>query len=270
MASQGWYIRLDEQVLGPISEAELRDLAMRGAANAQTPVSCDGVSWTEAATLPGITFGIPLSRSPSPPPIPSTHVLPSGQLSSGWLFGAILGGGVLVLICSGLLLVVLAALAKDSTPASSPAVADLPLQPSASEQAIAQKTLVYWQALGRVLSQGGPPGDATAQIAVTSWHGMAARIRALPTSGVDPDAVQCGLDVATVLDNMADFVAQSNSPAILVEAYLRGAAGDPFGTAAEILDARSNLQRQLQQVQSELDSARAVLSSRYGIEFPAL
>ena len=96
------------------------------------------------------------------------------------------------------------------------------------------------------------------------------QIRDLATADVDPDAVQCGNDVATVLGNVADFIEQSNNPALLVEAFVRGAAGDPFGTTAEALDAQSAVGQQVKQVQTELANARAILSSRYGVEFPPL
>ena len=65
MSSAGWYIRLGDQVLGPLSEAELRDLALRGSVTAQTPVSQDKINWTEAVAVQGMVFGA--ARPPTPP-----------------------------------------------------------------------------------------------------------------------------------------------------------------------------------------------------------
>ena len=67
MSSSTWYVRLGDQVLGPISHDELRDRALQGSVTAQTQVSRDGTDWTEAATVPGIVFGVPTSPVSDPP-----------------------------------------------------------------------------------------------------------------------------------------------------------------------------------------------------------
>jgi hypothetical protein len=99
---------------------------------------------------------------------------------------------------------------------------------------------------------------------------MKEQIRGFPTVDVDPDAVQCGNDVATVFENLADYIEQSNNPGVFVEAFLRGASGDLFGPTLNALDANSAMSQQLKQVQTEVDNARAILSSRYGVEFPRI
>ena len=66
MSSTTWYVRLGDQVLGPISDADLRDRAMQGSVTPQTPVSNDGTTWMEAGTVRGIEFGATSAR-PSPP-----------------------------------------------------------------------------------------------------------------------------------------------------------------------------------------------------------
>lgn len=57
MSSATWYIRLGGQVLGPISDAELRDLAMHGGVTSQTPVSKEQTQWIPAAAVAEIVFG---------------------------------------------------------------------------------------------------------------------------------------------------------------------------------------------------------------------
>jgi len=87
MSSTAWYVRLGDQVLGPISDAELRDRAMQGDVTAQTPVSRDGKGWTEVVNVPGIVFrpGLqqpvpsPLSTEPSSPPS-----IPTARPASTW------------------------------------------------------------------------------------------------------------------------------------------------------------------------------------------
>ena len=66
MSSTTWLVRLGDQVLGPISGTELRDRAMQGSLTAQTPVSCDGTNWTEAATVDAVPPGAAPKRTVTP------------------------------------------------------------------------------------------------------------------------------------------------------------------------------------------------------------
>ena len=134
----------------------------------------------------------------------------------------------------------------------------------------AQKTLAYWRATGDATNRALQADQRSPQAVIAGIRQAVGQIRSLPAVDVDPDAIQCGNDVATVLGNLADFTEQSNNPGLLVESFLRGMAGDPLGTLAEQLNAQSALGQQLKQVQTELDNARAILSSRYGVEFPRL
>ena len=70
MSTSTWYVRLGDQVLGPISDADLRDRAVQGSVTAQTPVSSDGTNWMEAAAVTGIVFtpSLPPMAPPSLPP----------------------------------------------------------------------------------------------------------------------------------------------------------------------------------------------------------
>jgi hypothetical protein len=182
----------------------------------------------------------------------------------------ILLGGAAVLVFGFLILVAIGLLAGPEGADRGPLMENVVATAPTREQMVAQRTLAYWRGIGAATANRGPTENRTPQAAVASLRRAASQIRGLPTADVDPDAVQCGNDAAVVLNNLADFVEQSNNPGVLVEAFLRGAAGDPFGATADMLDAQSAVSQQLKQVQAELDNARAVLSSRYGVEFPAL
>lgn len=262
MSSTSWYIRLGDQVLGPVSESELRDLALRGGVTARTLVSPDKLNWKEAASIRDLVFGN-ASSDTSQVPLPAPSPPGAQRFSPTRLFVGILLGSIGVIVCGFIVLVVIAALVGSGE-------SDRAALPATQEQMVAQRTLAHWKGIGAATGSRGQAGNQTPQAMVAALRQSAGQIRALPTVDVDPDAVQCGNDAATVLGNLADFIEQSNNPGVVVEAFLRGAAGDPFGTAAEVLDAQSLLSQQLKQVQTELDNARAVLSSRYGIEFPAL
>jgi hypothetical protein len=77
-----------------------------------------------------------------------------------------------------------------------------------------------------------------------------------------------GLRVATLCEQKANFIENSNNPAVLVEAFLRGADGDPFGLAVEQARAVRQLQANYESVRQEGFRLRAALTAHYGIEFP--
>jgi hypothetical protein len=170
--------------------------------------------------------------------------------------GLLVGGGLLWAIVAGV----------SQSPTTEEPVSALPTR----QEILAEGTVRYWQALGAVVAEDPTRTTTTSEAMVTTIRQMAAQIRAIPTSAVDPDAVQCGLDVACALKDVADQVEANNSPAVLVEAFFRGLVGDPFGKGAEMLEAQSALQGRCQQVQTNLDNTRAILSSRYGVEFPPI
>ena len=270
MSSLAWYVRLGDRVLGPMSEAELRDLALRGSVTAQTPVSQDKTNWTEAAAVQGIVFGVP---PPPTPPLPSpAYSQPAigGRFNPVWLIVGILVGGVGVVVCGFLVLVAIGMLAGSGEPNRGPAIENVASSAPTREQIVGQKTFAYWNGIRSATVNSGQLNERTPQATVAALRGATGRLRALPAADVDPVAVQCGNDMATALGNLADFIEQSNNPGLLVEAFVRGAAGDPLGTTADVLDAQSAISQQVKQVQAEVDNARAVLSSRYGVEFPSL
>lgn len=107
MAEPTWHVRLNDEVVGPMSEAELCDLARRGGIGADTPVSQDSSRWIEAQDVPGIVF----CRA-RPSTIVNTQ--PNALNTSGltihpaWMFGGIALGivGLMLLGFVGLMFVV--------------------------------------------------------------------------------------------------------------------------------------------------------------------
>lgn len=263
MSTTGWFIRLENQVLGPMSEAEVLELAKRGGITPQTPVSMDGVRWSIAANIPQIIFGnkpVP----PSPPTVLPVHQNPSHPWTL--VIGIAIGGAVVLFGGLGLLIVIGLVVGKTpSKTASSPPNA----QPALThEQIVIQKTYSYWASLKEIDARDLPKnGDA--QALILALRNIVQSIRALPTADVDPDAVRLGNDLATLWSNLADVLEENNDPGKIVEAMLRGAGGDIFGPALEALDEQSAITQQIRAVQNEFANARAILSSRYGVEFPA-
>src|ERR1700722_15809345 len=60
-----WHIKLGAETIGPLTGAEIRDLALKGSVRPETRVSTNQVNWSDAASIPGLTFG-----PPSAPPLP--------------------------------------------------------------------------------------------------------------------------------------------------------------------------------------------------------
>jgi hypothetical protein len=66
----------------------------------------------------------------------------------------------------------------------------------------------------------------------------------------------------------ADFIETNNDAANFGEAFLRGLAGDSFGKAIEGFQDVQAWERELKEIAQSLSDTRALLSARYGIEFP--
>lgn len=103
---------------------------------------------------------------------------------------------------------------------------------------------------------------------VRAFRHAARVIRNNPTLGVDPELVGWALRMATVLEQRADLIEASQSPALLAEAFIRGMDGDPFGAAIEWNQAERSWMANSRAVMQERYQVRATLTARYGIEFP--
>jgi hypothetical protein len=132
------------------------------------------------------------------------------------------------------------------------------------------RTYDYWTRVSRVLQtvknyQAG--GDESP---VAACRNAVASIENLPTAGVDPEAVKTCLSVAALFKAKADVSDAITSPAFLMEAFIRGADGDPFGASMDGFYADNAVNERYKIVREQVVRTRALLSSRYGREFPPL
>ena len=90
MSTNHWFIRLDQEELGPLSMDELRKLVTDGIVNANTFVSQDGETWKTASKIAGlITTAPPVPRlppvqAPAALPVPPRASPPPPRQSDGW------------------------------------------------------------------------------------------------------------------------------------------------------------------------------------------
>jgi DNA-directed RNA polymerase subunit RPC12/RpoP len=131
-----------------------------------------------------------------------------------------------------------------------------------------RRTLEYWNALPTILGRINAQQLKTPQGVVSTLNSTARLIEQLPTVDVDSDAIHCGLLLHGWLRAMAADAQRNNSPALLIEAFARGYQGDLFGPFLDSVHANAALEQRFVEMQNQFKSARAILSSRYGIEFP--
>jgi len=258
--SKTWFIQIDGRTIGPLAESELVDLAQRGAVAYDTPVSDDQISWKPAETISEVSLSTPTRTSP--------RSSPSSERTAA--FG-IIGAGVAVAVVGFALLCVLGVLmsssaTQEATPeahfvanaVSSPVV----IPPSNTPRL----TLEYWGRVGTMVRSLEFKGS-TKQI-VERLSKSANSIEQLPVVDVDPDAVQCALAVSSTLRTLAQRAERNNDPSILIETVVRGIGGDPFGKGLELMQEGREAQQMLNKLQSDIATTRAVLSQRFGLEFP--
>jgi RsiW-degrading membrane proteinase PrsW (M82 family) len=77
--SDSWHIKLGSDTIGPLTSAELRNLAGNGSIRPETPVSCNLVEWSDAASVQGLTF-----RPTAPPPLPTRPTTGRPAASAGF------------------------------------------------------------------------------------------------------------------------------------------------------------------------------------------
>lgn len=171
-------------------------------------------------------------------------------------------------------------------------------------------TCAYWAELSRLCHQADAfsrnvvPSTTLAE-AVTEidtrlafFHDMVDDISHLPTTLVDPEAVDLAVDYVQVLqegnsifDEMRTLIKQANSldgqvrsPSLYLQSFMRGAMGDPWGVYNDVkaksqqvsgqfakVQARSvTLQEKIDALNSREMKLRVTLSNRYHREFPPL
>lgn len=136
--------------------------------------------------------------------------------------------------------------------------------------AVSNATLDYWQQVNGVFVQMGPQLRSSHPLDVTNaLRRISQWIRDLPVLDVDPDVVGWANDVATVAEQKANLIDNSNDPVLLLEAFIRGADGDAFSVSRELLAASRQWNSNYEAVRREGFRLRAVLTARYRLEFPA-
>lgn len=149
---------------------------------------------------------------------------------------------------------------------TSVATSTAPTPAAASDAATA--TLNYWNGLNSLPSQIADDMKGGPREQVRALRGAANVIRRNPTLGVDPDLTDWANRMATSLQERADLIEQARDPSRLAEAFLRGAKGDPLGSAIELNQAERTWLTNFRSLTREQGQMRARLTTRYGIEFP--
>jgi hypothetical protein len=142
--------------------------------------------------------------------------------------------------------------------------------PGTSHDDKRQATLDYWNRVIAICEAAGPAEGMEAAVAVETFRRAAQQIEALSTQQVDAEAVDCCLQLAGVVREAAGVIERANDPGTLVDAFVRGAAGDPFGAFNDQRVAEAELKKHLEAIHQRCQSVRAALTGRYGIEFPQL
>lgn len=262
--SNEWYVKIGGRVCGPLTIAELESLARRGAILRSSPASRDRRSWGRASELPDLasiwsqprpaTAG-PASTAPAvgPNPRPVSLTWHDAGAVVAKLFGLLMT----VLVVGN---IVFRGFANRPGAASPAATAPQSVNP------VSAATRAYWMALKNELSSSVPQGPQGIGYLVTK----AGRIESLPVLNVDPDLLAYSLQLTELLQQVVQLGRRQNDPSILIESFVRGAAGDPLGTTRDQLEASRAIQERASQLQYRGTQLRAVLSQRYGVELPAL
>lgn len=183
-------------------------------------------------------WGSVMGRSPSCPILTS--------LSANALSACRLGGGIVAL---GLIVSVFGCGASPKSEAG-------------------RATLKYWEALAACLDQTANLEKSNTAAAVTALGNTAQRIRSLPTRGVDVEAVRFGIELSNWYHDAASHRSAVDSPELLVESFIRGLGGDPFGTYNDAQNSESALVVRFRALAQKSVAVRATLTARYDYEFP--
>ncbi len=178
----------------------------------------------------------------------------------------VLGTGAITIFGCGLLglLVLTSGSGTEATPVMS-TFAPTPVVPRGPtpEQLLAARTLAYWKSMQTTMrSERSLTPESAARIA--------GRLRRLAVVGVDPEAVECALALADVLDEAAALKKRVTGGQLFMEALVRTGNGDPWGASADFVADEAKLRRRADETGREIAAARARLSIRHGIEFPPL
>ncbi len=272
---QTWLVHLDNAVLGPMTLQELKQLSQQGALRPETRISADGQKWQPASSLPELSFSASAS-SPQPPRLPQLHS--SAPKTIEW--NAMLVGGCAAIGVLGLLLIGMCGLLAlimpvsgvtsgsntnlSETTSSSGFYTDASQQQAVNDP-VPQATYDYWEKLASWIHDAPPTKNVSDQ--EEYLRGLIDVLEREAVVNVDPAATQCALNLSQALRKYLAVLLESNDPSIVLEAFVRGATGDPFGKAQEMAAKTKDAQRELSDALHRSVLVRAELSQRYGVEF---
>jgi GYF domain 2 len=246
MESVRWYVKLGEESIGPLTNDEFMELARTGSVGPQTAVSPDQLTWIQARTVQGLIF------APTQPPMLPIQASRRTVAKRNARWTLVVLGAVVVVVILIVLVANTGALTQESQNVN--------------------RTYQYWNQVSAVFksASGTPPG-------VSTFRFVAASVEKLPTVGVDPEAINCALSVTGVLKECADLMESENDPSENAGQFLRGFYGGWSGDFQPLLhelesknDRHKALASHAKTAQQQMIQTRAMLSSRYGVEFPPL
>jgi hypothetical protein len=132
------------------------------------------------------------------------------------------------------------------------------------------RTFNYWYEFRMACYSCSPSKNATPDVAAANLEELSKAISDLPTVGVDLAAAECATDAARLFSSMAAAIRDGNGGDRLLESFLRGLAGDPFGVLTEQVEAHRQTSEQLSSFRERFQKVRVLLTDRYEIEFPAI
>jgi hypothetical protein len=137
----------------------------------------------------------------------------------------------------------------------------------AERQRLRDNTIAYWARMKSIL-EAVPSNDSGPAQFVAGFRRQAAELRSIPTVGIDTDAVAVSLDAATMLDTAALDINRFANGQVYLEAIIRGAKGEPFGTAQDQMTLQEKRKSEINQFAARWANTRAILSARYQVQFP--
>ena len=104
--------------------------------------------------------------------------------------------------------------------------------------------------------------------AIQKMNSAVDSLESMPAIGVDPDVIDVVFATTQWMRKASKLMQRSNDPSLYLEAFLRGAAGDPLGPTLEMNQARQALLDEIERVTIQTRRVQALISSRYEISLP--
>ncbi len=133
-----------------------------------------------------------------------------------------------------------------------------------------ERTYNYWYEVRMILHSLVIRSDEKPEEVAKKLDELSKSVSDIPIVGVDYAAAKCATDAARVFTSMATVIRSGNDPSKVVEAFIRGLAGDPLGVASEQIEAGRQIKQELSQCVTSFDEARILLTDRYEVEFPSI